>query len=225
MPDPSVCPLFFCGWKAFEDTLLKCKPSIIYDLGCNEGGWIGPFLEKGAKVHAFEPVPDMAQKIRDRYGNNPGVIINQMAVSDSNNEIKDVNVFEAWCLLPNSCGRGKALEYNNKPSFNMASTTLDSYVEKTGAVPQFVKVDVDGYELKVLKGGVNLFTKHRLPRLFEYSYLPRLLGDSIEEMCHLIYAFGYEAVSMNGVYRCPDAADMIRNFPESSSYDIMLLPK
>lgn len=225
MPDPSQCPLFYCGWTALEDTLKRVKPGVVFDLGANEGGFFNLWLGSGAKVHAFEPVPNMVQKIRDQYGNHPDVTINQLAVSDANTEIKDMNVFRAWCLLPHATSEGKATEYANQPPFDMTATTLDTYVEKTGVVPQFVKVDVDGYELKVLKGGVNLFTKHRPPMLFEFSYLPRLVGDSIEEMCNLIYAYGYEAHSMRGNYKCPDAADMMRNFPEHNSYDIMLLPK
>jgi hypothetical protein len=61
------------------------------------------------------------------------------------------------------------------------------------------------------------------PIMFEYSYLPKFLGDSIEEMATLIYDLGYRAWSWDGSYVAPDAKAFLACYPHDTSYDVVLI--
>lgn len=218
-------PLFAPSPEGYEELLDQLMPKVVYDLGANDGTWVQAYLNAGAtEVHAFEPVPDMAVKLKARFRDNRKVVVNQFAVAESSRLIPGVRVCYAWALLQGARDDAVALDYRDQPAFDMQSTSLDEYVERN-SLPDFVKVDVDGYEFNVLQGGRKLFINHRPPMIFEYSDLLRHLGQPVEQMCDLIYAFGYEAVSLDGQYRCPDAQTMVNLCPRGSSYDVLLLPK
>ena len=44
---------------------------------------------------------------------------------------------------------------------SVPAITLDDFIAAGGAQPQLVKIDVEGGEYEVLRGGATLFTKHR----------------------------------------------------------------
>ncbi|MDC0166836.1 FkbM family methyltransferase [Gammaproteobacteria bacterium] len=70
--------------------------------------------------------------------------------------------------------------------------TLDTIVDIKGLIPEIIKIDVEGAELKVLRGAKRALTKHR-PVLF-LSVHPRQLrslGDSPEALLDLIVSLGY----------------------------------
>lgn len=213
-------------WHGLNQIMLQLKNPVVFDLGGNEGGMTGMFLDQGAShVHLFEPVPDMVEKARQRFSGDGRVTINAVAVGDVEGELSGVNVFNTWTLLPQGSPGAMALDYANKPPFSVPIITLDAYVKKTGAVPDFIKLDVDGYELRVLKGAMNTLQLHHPPMIFEYSFLPGLIGDSVDEMAMLIYRLGYRAVSMDGRCECFSPQQMLDQFPAHTSFDIMLLPR
>lgn len=212
-------PLYACSQVLVNSLPI---PSRVFDFGANEGGVAEHFAGLGSVVHAYEPVPVMYDRLVRVAGRQSSVIPHRLAVSNLPGQLRNVNVFNAWTLLPNDTERDKAVEFKESPGFDCDVTTLDLEVVKYGD-PDFIKIDVDGFEFRVLQGGLNFLTRKRPPIQFEYSYLPTFLGDSVEEMARLIYGLGYQAWSMDGSYRSPTADDFLDNFPEGSSYDVMLL--
>lgn len=77
---------------------------------------------------------------------------------------------------------------------------LDSYIERTEIKRvHLIKIDVEGYELRVLKGLESYFrlTGHRPPIICEIA--PRaypLLGTTLAELAHYMAAFGYAAFDL-----------------------------
>lgn len=145
-----------------------------------------------------------------------------MAVSDNTEPIKGVNVFSAWTLLPDDTQWAKALEYADKPAFDCVCTTLDLEAYKYGP-PDFIKIDVDGYEYRVLRGGVETLGRSKPPILFEYSFLLEKIGDGLNNMSSLIYGLGYQAWSMDGKYCAKTERDFINCYPAHTSFDCMLI--
>jgi FkbM family methyltransferase len=217
--------LYFCGYEVVDRVLADQRPKCVFDLGANLGGWIVKWFQNGAEwCHAFEPVPNLAPNLRAMAEADPRIIFNQVAVGDVPGRIEGVNVHNQWTLLQVGSGRVPlARDYKNQSPFGMEVITLDDYIAQTGVRPDFLKVDVDGYELRVLRGARKFLSEFPVPMYFEYSFLPQLLGDSVGEMCHLIYELGYRAVCMDGSYFSPDWQDMRRYFPKRTSFDIMLL--
>jgi hypothetical protein len=79
---------------------------------------------------------------------------------------------------------------------------LDEYLEEKGVCPNFIKIDVEGYEFPVLKGGSGFFAKHKNnlpPILVEIS--PRVykdLGMDVSELEDYMFSWGYKSYTAFG---------------------------
>lgn len=77
--------------------------------------------------------------------------------------------------------------------------SLDAYVELLGFGPDLLKIDVEGAELRVLRGAGQLLSRFR-PRIF-LSVHPEeieLLGGSLGELTAVITDAGYHILAMSG---------------------------
>jgi len=145
---------------------MKCN-DLIFDVGANVGAKTDVFLRLGARVVAVEPDEACLEALRDRFiryrfSPRPVTLIGK-AVSEQVGTIKlfvdgpgsAVNTAnERWArhLKENKesfknehCG----LEFSRTK--NVETTTLEDLVELYGS-PIFVKIDVEGHELSVLRG-------------------------------------------------------------------------
>jgi FkbM family methyltransferase len=75
----------------------------------------------------------------------------------------------------------------------VACTTLDMYVEETGIIPQFIKIDTEGTEFFVLKGAAETIEKHRPVLLLEFNpKSAKAAGTSIAEILDFLTRMGYQ---------------------------------
>jgi FkbM family methyltransferase len=74
------------------------------------------------------------------------------------------------------------------PTITVPSTTLDAFVESHGTTPKLVKIDVEGGEYEVLRGGDVLFTRARPLVIIEVHH-----ADALERIAHWIESFHYLA--------------------------------
>jgi FkbM family methyltransferase len=205
----------------------------VLDIGANTGEYItGTFAGMGpTRIDAFEPVPSVYAEMEKRFvGQEEGrVFCHRLALSDTVGTTM-VQVHNTWSLIPAAVaaerGVERSIEFAGQDEFEIHTTTLDVWCAENVADPTFIKLDVDGYELRVLRGGLDTLERTRCPIYFEYSFLPELtLGDSVEEMCELIYSMGYQAWAVDLSYCAESAAEMYRWYPRHTSFDIMLIHK
>lgn len=222
MKDLKTNRLYSQRHDGLESILRNVRPKVTYDIGSNEGGWVANWLVYG-KVVCFEPSPNYRNHVDVRFPGHKDVEFFPLGVGERDEIIVNQQVYAGHVIMPVSASHpvGVALEYVGKPPFDMTLVSLDSFV-KNHPVPDFVKLDVDGYESAVLRGGRNLFSTLKPPMMFEYSYLPQLFGENIKTICDLIYSFGYKAVSLGGEFVCSSADEMFHFFPENTSFDILL---
>ena len=131
---------------------------VIYDIGAYEGEW-SFFMEKTCLnkklFYLFEANKKHEQIIKSRgFKYHIGVL---------SNEIKDIKFYSK-----NHQGDSYYLEQTNfyeqdlKPE-NIKSDTLDSVVKKNKFdFPDFIKIDTQGSELDILKGGSNTLSTCKL---------------------------------------------------------------
>ncbi len=228
----SIRPLFVNSGTLWDSIIAK-HPAYIMDIGAHHGGFSSAIAGNCGRIDAFEPVPDkyeIAKKLEKVY---PNLFVFMIGMSDKAFLERNVNVFNCCTLLPNDVdliklgfpGCGRAIEYAHKPPFNMLMSTIDDWValSRNGNAPDAIKIDVDGYEVRVLKGALKTLTHKPCPIHFEYSYLPGLLGDTKEEMADIIYGLGYRAWSGDGAYVAPDVKAFLACYPKDTSYDLMLI--
>jgi len=146
---------------------------VFYDVGANIGFFsllaasrVGP---DGA-VYAFEPVPANASSIRRsaRLNSFSNIAVFEEAVAESSGR--------ANLILTRHIG-GAALASGRSPGdlshdvtgeIEVAVTTLDDAIAARGLrPPTFVKIDVEGAELSVLRGMRDTLARHRPAVLYE----------------------------------------------------------
>jgi FkbM family methyltransferase len=128
---------------------------ICYDIGANFGNRTSVFLELGAKVVALEPQKKCFDFLVRRFSSK--AIILRKGVGEKS-ESRDFFVCEDNSPL-SSFSKDWIAELKQKrfagSEWNMVEkiemTTLDLLIKQYG-VPGFIKIDVEGFELEVIKG-------------------------------------------------------------------------
>lgn len=142
---------------------------VVFDVGANLGTYTLLFSHlcgKHGQVHAFEPIPETFARLTARLdtdGHFGNVRLNQLAVAD--------RAMDAVLFLPGtdhgqaSMARHATGSWTGAPAVaehTCRTTTLDAYVEEhRPARVDFVKCDVEGASLMVLKGAVMLLDRYR----------------------------------------------------------------
>lgn len=137
----------------------NCK--IFYDIGAHAGFYTMMFSKlanKNGAVYAFEPNPYNLYNLNKHLDINSlyNVSVFQTAVSDFKDYISFVNDENSYMGKINQSGSG----------FYVNTDYIDNLVTKNIIKPpDFIKIDVEGAELSVLKGSMNTLQKY-YPILF-----------------------------------------------------------
>ncbi len=155
-----------------EERFLKRLPitGTVYDIGGFEGMHTIFFASRVApdgRVVTFKPVPENVAKIRANVAVNglENVEVRQVGVADAPGE-------RTFHLIAGETSRtsadpaiGHSLDAEGAEALNMTVTSIDAEVAAGTPAPDFVKIDVEGLELDVLRGMTNTIGACR-PRLF-----------------------------------------------------------
>jgi len=135
--------------KAFYSRLLQGnKLNCIFDVGANVGDKTCVFKEFANLVVCVEPDPLSAQALRLRYGK--GVVVEQVAVGEQEGNL--VLYQKRGLSTMNTLDKELSNHWGeNVRAINVAITTLDQLIQKHGT-PDFMKLDVEGFELQVFNG-------------------------------------------------------------------------
>jgi FkbM family methyltransferase len=127
------------------------KPGdLCFDIGANIGQKSEPLLSLGARVVAVEPQARCARELIARCGRYPKFKAINKAVGRAPGKAKlfvsDVEVFSSMHRGWTSFREGDKVK-----EVEVEVTTLDQLIDEHG-VPDFCKIDVEGFELEVLHG-------------------------------------------------------------------------
>lgn len=130
---------------------------LCFDVGANIGRKTDIFLKLGARVVAVEPNPECFKFLEWKYRRRKNVILVPHAL-DAESGRKEMFVCEANALSSLSpdwiraCREdGRYAEFHWDKKITIETTTLEELIRIYGK-PIFCKVDVEGYELNVIKG-------------------------------------------------------------------------
>lgn len=141
-------------------------PTVIYDIGAHVGTWtlLAKAVFPKAEIHAFEP---LERHVRGFVENTKGiecVHLHPVALGElkSNMTMKVASFSDASSLL--EIGPQFAQDYHIRKisEEEVPVELLDEYVSRMRLPePDLIKLDVQGYELQVLRGGFECLKKAR----------------------------------------------------------------
>lgn len=129
---------------------------LVFDIGAHVGSRSDVFVKLGARVVAVEPNPECAWRIRARY---PRVLVEEVAVGDQVGEAElfvcpkyttTSSLSRAWLSqLSSQVAMFRHTSWDHV--LKVPVTTLDRLIARHG-LPNYIKIDVEGYDLNVLMG-------------------------------------------------------------------------
>ena len=124
---------------------------VVFDVGARadtDYTRLKPWIE----LHAFEPNPEFFQQLKDALGDRPNTYLNPYGLGDKEEEQGYNNGRQMFL------GGEETSELYGDQTLKLR--TLDSYVAEHGIERiDFLKIDVEGYDFKVLQGGFNTIPK------------------------------------------------------------------
>lgn len=190
-------------WRAFKnryrDSVVELselrkhiKPnSLVCDIGANKGSylyWLSKWANQG-RVVAFEPQQPLAIYLFDvvRKLNLQNVTVEGKAVSSVSGK--------ASLYIPGGgCSPGASLspvadERNYCEEKTVETITLDSYFSESDII-SVLKIDVEGAELDVFKGGERILSQSKPFLVFECENR-HLKDKTVFDIFDYLYSFGY----------------------------------
>ncbi len=212
------------SWALYQKCMDEATCKVAVDAGANDGGYTETLRNNGFFVYAFEPVPTMYEKIVTRHGKDPNCFLSGYGLSDRHELIHNVTVLENWTIgKPGMGGLSTKPEMIESDNFDVAATTLDCFF--CGRRVGLIKLDVDGYEFKVLRGAEKTLRRWKPPILCEFGKYIAALGESPEEFVRFIFDLGYNVVSMDGWNTFTSWEEIQPQYPYDSTFDVMLMPR
>lgn len=162
-----------------------------WDIGANTGQSLGEMSQRFERVETFEPAEECLEQLRENAKMLGNVKVHDLALSDMRGDITLIDI-------PDKINTGQlvsieadGMEYDAKQPDakyrQVAAWTVDALVLNFGFPPNFMKIDVEGHEMKVLKGAYRTIKEHRPNMLIEIHSAK--LGEQVRTFLEM---FDYE---------------------------------
>ena len=173
---------------------------IIVDIGSNIGSVTLPLANsfKKSKIYSIEPTVYAFGKLKENVNLNPNLkkrikILNYF-ISKKKEKIKFVH--SSW-KLDNNDKKHNVHRGTLKKTFNK-SISLDDLLKKNRIPIKLIKIDVDGYELDVLKSAEKTLKKAKPIIYFELApYLYKEIGYKFDDLFNYLKKLNYHFYNEN----------------------------
>lgn len=175
------------GEEAFAHQVLR-GAKVVFDVGAAKGNWaeIALAADPNLVVHCFEPTSRRIKILRDRnFGSR--VVLNNFGFGDKPMQTK---------IYYNASGGSNSIfpqRYNGQayeePDVETISiSTIDTYCrEHSIEHVDFVKMDIEGYEMAAIRGAERMLREGRIGIIqFEYSYVFLDAGTSLLQLMRYV---------------------------------------
>lgn len=157
---------------------------LCFDVGANVGSRTDAMRSLGAKVVVVEPQPSLLEVLRQRFAGDPNVVIVPKALGESEGTAELflgeahtlATMSQEWIRTVQRSGRFASHRWSDRLA--VAVTTLDRLIADFGR-PSFCKIDVEGFELQVLRG------LHQPIPVISFEFTPEHLHRTLECIAHL----------------------------------------
>lgn len=168
----------------------------IIDIGANVGLYslYAKFLPN-ATFYAYEPVPLNFKLLNDNLKLNNIENVKTFDIAISNEQKTNIiNVCKSHCGL-HTMGNNP-LRFNDIEQLSVNTDTLDNLFYNKNIKVDFIKIDTEGYEFYILKGGINTIKTYKPIIQIEYNPINMKQCDITEtELCKLIEDLDYKIIN------------------------------
>jgi len=194
------------------DTKVMLAPTrnpICADVGVNRGQTTDALLEMfpAATVYGFEPTPELFAKLQTRYANRASVTLFPCALGETHAR----RIFNVYAhsgantlLLPDqNLPQSPALPPIIKQHEVEVATLDDCLAKHNVARLDLLKIDVQGYELNVLKGAAGLLRRHAIKLILtEVLFVSaRAQQPTLADLYNYLAPFGFRLAGFyNRIY-------------------------
>jgi len=166
--------------KSHDILKLLNSGDLFFDIGAHLGEKSKKILNKNLKIVMLEPLPQCVKQLKENFRNNKNVEILEKAVGrTSGNMTLEVNskmptistMAKHWKI-----GRFSDQKWDQKISVEVI--TLDHLIKIYG-LPNYIKIDVEGFELNVLLG------LSQKAGIISFEFTSEFLDQSFKCLSHL----------------------------------------
>lgn len=146
------------------------KNPVLFDVGANVGEYanlLGETFGPEARIYAFEPSTPTWEVLKSNLTHNHIKAVNR-GLSNATEEVK---LFRDEELSSMASVYPRQLQHTTLKEYEMVTlTTLDRYCEENGIdFVDFLKVDVEGHELKVFEGATRMLSQRAI-RFIQFEF-------------------------------------------------------
>ena len=168
------------------------EDALFLDVGANRGQSSDAILmkRKNIWIYLFEPNELLAEKLKGMFGHNERIVINNFGLGDENTHgILVVPFYKKWMFdglasfdedKARNWLKGRVYFYSERFLTLHKSKCQIKILDELELAPFFIKLDIQGYEYRALKGGERTLRAHEPVLLVEspddatINYLNRL---------------------------------------------------
>jgi FkbM family methyltransferase len=189
-------------------TKLTDENSIVIDVGANVGDWSGALIEAGyiGKIFLIDPLQKNTEKLGVKFIGYKNIKISKCAMSENSGKLNFYTNTNDSLSGHDSLFDMREIGYKEPVrEVEVEANTLDLYAEENKIKSvDFIKIDVEGNELSVLKGCAGLLTRHSIDFIqIEFGHAARAARYYLHDIFNLLKKLPYEVyiIKPNGLMK------------------------
>ena len=211
------------------DLFPNYRDVLFLDVGANQGVAIDVFLKKNknCKIYSFEPNPDVFRKLHSRFRSNNRVKLFNFGLGQKGGTFKlFVPVYRGYEFdglgslesdFDDSWLAAQIFFYNKKFLHIREINCEIKRLDNLNLEPFFMKIDVEGFELEVIRGGETTIKKSHPIILMESSKKDDVIVSFLEQFGYKLYRY-YKGNFIEGEHGSPNSF-----FMTDEKYQLLIL--